>query len=309
MGALLSLLNISQHSSHDTNTYRLPAKSQETEALIDDIRSLRKAAAAIDDLFSLAAVELSNPPLLLRLRLLLHSQTRTTIARLLLQTKGCRQQFRDLLWDSREYAGEAQAVASDFVEVCSPRFQDSSISWELKLAELEDYIHAVGRQSESRKIFRGRLELLIYTVQSIAGELRAIFPDLARTMATTSGQLGDFNREGKPLSTDKSVLSGVLNALSASVKIPAALNKNNTVDITEFTLDDVRASGIAGPLSAISMISLGIHLDIENLRRRVSTSIQNTGVPPADAAQAVTAMVDIYTLLIPALRAYQVETV
>ncbi|KAH8091815.1 hypothetical protein BXZ70DRAFT_470397 [Cristinia sonorae] len=48
--------------------------------------------------------------------------------------------FADLVWDSRELAGEAQAIASDFLQVFLQRLEDHAIPFDDKLLELRDYL-------------------------------------------------------------------------------------------------------------------------------------------------------------------------
>jgi len=68
--------------------------------------------------------------------------------------------LQNLLWDSRQLAGEASALAADFLQVHLPQLTDQAIPLQTTQAELENYSKNIDVDMKSRRIRDGFVILL-----------------------------------------------------------------------------------------------------------------------------------------------------
>ncbi|TCD63638.1 hypothetical protein EIP91_005155 [Steccherinum ochraceum] len=75
--------------------------------------------------------------------------------------------YQRLVWDTRELAGEAQAIISDFVHVFLPRLRDPDIGLCIKLTELKQYASDFEAERIKPKRIEASLNILLGRISSI----------------------------------------------------------------------------------------------------------------------------------------------
>ncbi|TCD62568.1 hypothetical protein EIP91_006718 [Steccherinum ochraceum] len=181
-----------------------------------------------------------------------------------------------LIWDSREIAGEAQAILSDFLNVFMPRLEDQDVSLEVKLAELRDYSQALFEEHTTRaqRVADSFIALRARTV-SIGGRWTtlALSYRIERKYARLFAALEDI--DSRITAPPRGTFDG------KGVHFLVAALTLVSINTAPFLLDDMsdlsfihRPASLATQILALSYMSVAVRVDLQ----RFSAHVENQAV-------------------------------
>jgi len=315
MGALCSFLCgsrvVSGEPRSGTAAYHLHFDSEPRDSdlpgqLTHGFLTIRKNILFTDALFLQAETQLSDA--LGTIRLMFRPRLKKTIAELRIQLRLAHKEYHSLVWLSREQAGEAQALATDFVQVCIPRLRSTNVSLAVKLDELSDYQQFGSRLQESRKNLNDKLETIIDGLRSIEHQLEVLSMSLPNVIFTIERifleMAGPSDKASRVDSVSVDSLMYILSLQSVDQIRETKYYMDNMAKVTDpFVLAPLRSTGIKCTLSAISLLSYVIYLDIQNIHLQLKTL---SAPAPVDTFIDLKTIEQVYSFLIAALHEYQV---
>ncbi|TCD63134.1 hypothetical protein EIP91_005972 [Steccherinum ochraceum] len=269
--------------------------------------------------------------------MVLQPWNRQTIDQLYREWDEIHKEYRDVVWVSREHAGEAQALATDYAQVCIPRLKDSTIPLDSKLLELGDYAKATARRISSYEALQERLANLQSRIKTLRG--RCITVASRRRWVTVGNVLGravvlinellgvleQRNSNFLPHDLDNLSALDILSTLSpdfvqqarddtpvhkrlfAVSSQPSAVPNQHASN--EYAISTGEPPGLVERMLAISTLSRAINTDIQDARSRLEAT-GNECQKIMDVASAELHAADVlYAPLISALHKYQVAVI
>ncbi|TCD63635.1 hypothetical protein EIP91_005152 [Steccherinum ochraceum] len=82
--------------------------------------------------------------------------------------------FQTLVWNTRELAGEAQAIASDFLRVWLSRLDDTTVALDIKMIELRDYTKDYADHASKPKAIEMSLKGILQRITEVEGKLSSV---------------------------------------------------------------------------------------------------------------------------------------
>ncbi|TCD61197.1 hypothetical protein EIP91_008803 [Steccherinum ochraceum] len=180
-----------------------------------------------------------------------------------------------LIWDSREIAGEAQAVLSDFLNVFVPRLEDQDIPLEYKISELTLFCQSLEEHTmRARRVADSFIGLRARTL-SMSGRWRilALSYKIERKYARLFAALEDI--DSRITAPPKSTFDGKgVHFLIAALTLVS-------INTAPFLLDGMsdlsfihRPASLATQIIALSYMSVAVRVDLQ----RFSAHVENQAV-------------------------------
>ncbi|TCD63129.1 hypothetical protein EIP91_005967 [Steccherinum ochraceum] len=279
-----------------------------TQQLTSDFLHVRDHAVLAD--VAMAEASDAIAAVLRTTRLVFQPRLRATIRELLAKWRSCHDEQRDLIWRSRELAGGAQAMATDFVQVCTPRLQDPTLPLSEKLVELRDYDQAIHRHTEELTQFENSLGELVKKVGSIADEWSKLGSQFRKGKAIVVSTkfeevLLKVGHLSESLSARDNTVADVLHLLSPRF-FSTVIDSSPTMQIEDATWGS-GSHGLIFELSLMAYLSLAIHHDIQHVVHQIEASTwEGSSQAIVDAVHPIEVA---YKPLIESLRQYQVVVV
>ncbi|TCD63131.1 hypothetical protein EIP91_005969 [Steccherinum ochraceum] len=287
----------------------------------DDVATVLSLSAAAEDLF--IEVDIQMRKALRTMHVVLRPSLRETLGRLRHQWQELYKSFHTLSWLARELAGRAQAVISDFTQVCLARLRDPEVAIQSKATELRDYRQTLSHNETAWGGYNEQLAEFMDRLHRFERDLKEItvkHSNVARCLLLKVQSLR-IVIEGAPLEKEVFVQRETVDVPSLLQKCCPTLSHEihgSKYDTTNFVnirflnqdaemVKSLHFRGLQGLWSALTLLAVAVPLEICSLESKFE--LLPTSQDLLETIFDLNTMEHVYSSLLPFLHAYQVSVV
>ncbi|THH23063.1 hypothetical protein EUX98_g8115 [Antrodiella citrinella] len=223
--------------------------------------------------------------------------------------------YQQLVWDSRELAGEAQALATDFVQIFWPRFLDSNVHLSIKLVELRDYARGIEDQAVHSKRVRSAFTTLTERVAACQIDYSSLAPEYNLSLKHQDLR-NRFKWILNEIEPPRDEIFEGKGAFFVVRSLAPMLQRENVVPLYLMDNDSVydAHSVLSTKILAIASISTAIRVDFQRLSTHIDDKskhidVDENGSFQHDLHYDLLRIKTFYEALVKALKDYQVNVV